>query len=54
VRALLDDRDLERETFRLFRMHADGSGWELIVRLPFAPRHIDWGSGPSAPGRQSG
>jgi Tol biopolymer transport system component len=36
--------NLERKTFRLFRMHPDGSGRELIATLPFAPRSIDWGS----------
>jgi Tol biopolymer transport system component len=35
--------NLGRETFRLFRMHPDGSGRELIATLPFAPRSIDWG-----------
>jgi Tol biopolymer transport system component len=38
--------NLERDSFRLFRMQPDGSGRELIARLPFAPRHIDWGSRP--------
>lgn len=38
--------DLERESFRLFKMHPDGSDRTLIARLPFAPRGIDWGPQP--------
>jgi Tol biopolymer transport system component len=35
--------NLERERFALFKIRPDGSDRTLIARLPFAPRHIDWG-----------
>jgi Tol biopolymer transport system component len=38
--------NLEREQFRLFKFHPDGSHRELIARLPFAPRGSDWGPDP--------
>jgi Tol biopolymer transport system component len=37
-------QDPDNETFRLFKMHPDGSDRTLITRLPFSPRFIDWGS----------
>lgn len=40
--------NLERESFRLLKMHPDGSDRTLIAKLPFAPRGVDWGSRPSA------
>ena len=39
--------NLVTERFRLFKMRPDGSNRTLIADLPFAPRHIDWGSPPS-------
>lgn len=36
--------NLERESFRLYKMRPDGSDRTLIARLPFAPRGSDWGS----------
>jgi Tol biopolymer transport system component len=41
-------QDPDNETFRLFKMHPDGSDRTLIARLPFSPRFIDWGSQPAA------
>jgi Tol biopolymer transport system component len=38
--------NLERENYRLFKVHPDGSDRTLIAKLPFAPRGIDWGSRP--------
>jgi Tol biopolymer transport system component len=38
--------NLERESFKLFKMHPDGTGRELIAKLPFAPRQVDWGPQP--------
>jgi Tol biopolymer transport system component len=37
-------QDVNREGFRLMKMHPDGSGRTVIAKLPFAPRFIDWGS----------
>jgi Tol biopolymer transport system component len=34
-------------TFRLMRMHPDGTDRSVIARLPFSPRFIDWGSKPN-------
>ena len=39
--------NLVTERFQLFKMRPDGSHRTLIADLPFAPRHIDWGSPPS-------
>lgn len=39
--------NLATERFQLFKMRPDGSNRTLIADLPFAPRHIDWGSPPS-------
>jgi Tol biopolymer transport system component len=39
--------NLKRERFALLKMRPDGSERTLIARMPFAPRHIDWG--PSQP-----
>ena len=36
----------DRERFRLFKMHPDGTHRKLIKRLPFAPRFSDWGPRP--------
>jgi Tol biopolymer transport system component len=36
----------DRERFRLFKMHPDGTHRKLIKKLPFAPRTIDWGPQP--------
>jgi Tol biopolymer transport system component len=33
----------DRERFRMFKMHPDGTHRKLIKRLPFAPRFSDWG-----------
>jgi dipeptidyl aminopeptidase/acylaminoacyl peptidase len=38
--------NLERESFRLFKMHPDGTHRKLIKRLPFSPRGNDWGPQP--------
>jgi Tol biopolymer transport system component len=38
--------NLERESFRLYKMRPDGSDRTFISRLPFAPRGSDWGSQP--------
>jgi Tol biopolymer transport system component len=35
--------NLERESFRLFKMHPDGSHRQLIRAMPFSPRQNDWG-----------
>lgn len=40
-------QDPDNETFRLLKMHPDGSDRTLIARLPFSPRFIDWGSQPA-------
>jgi Tol biopolymer transport system component len=34
----------QRETYGLYKMRPDGSDKTLIKALPFAPRHMDWGS----------
>ena len=36
----------DRERFRLFKMHPDGTHRKLIKRLPFAPRFSDWAPRP--------
>jgi Tol biopolymer transport system component len=38
--------NLERESFRLFKMHPDGTHRKLIKKLPFSPRGSDWGPRP--------
>jgi Tol biopolymer transport system component len=38
--------NVEKKRFRLYRMHPDGTHRELIKRLPFAPRAVDWGPRP--------
>lgn len=38
--------NLERESFRLFRMHPDGTHRKLIRKFPFASRNSDWGARP--------
>jgi hypothetical protein len=38
--------NVEREKYRLLKVRPDGSSRMLVSRLPFAPRHIDWGSRP--------
>jgi len=38
--------NLERESFRLFKMHPDGTHRKLIKKLPFSPRGNDWGPRP--------
>ncbi len=38
--------ELESEEFGLYKMRPDGSHQRLIASLPFAPRHIDWGTNP--------
>jgi Tol biopolymer transport system component len=38
--------NLERESFRLFRMHSDGTHRKLIRKFPFASRNSDWGARP--------
>jgi Tol biopolymer transport system component len=35
--------NLDHERFALFKIRPDGSDRTLIARMPFAPRHIDWG-----------
>ena len=39
---------LDTETFRLVKMRPDGTHKTVIATLPFAPRHIDWGSRPGS------
>jgi Tol biopolymer transport system component len=41
-------QDPDRETFKLVKMHPDGSDLTVIARLSFSPRFIDWGSQPAA------
>jgi Tol biopolymer transport system component len=36
--------NVERESFRLFRMHPDGTHRKLIRKFPFASRNSDWGA----------
>jgi Tol biopolymer transport system component len=38
--------NLKARTFRLYRMHPDGSHRVLVARLPFSPRQPDWGRRP--------
>jgi Tol biopolymer transport system component len=38
----------ERERFRLFKIHPDGSGRTFIAEMAFSPFFIDWGSLPEA------
>jgi Tol biopolymer transport system component len=38
--------NLEKERFRLYKMHPDGTHRKLIRSLPFAPRFADWGPRP--------
>jgi Tol biopolymer transport system component len=38
--------NLERESFRLFKMHPDGTHRKLIRKFPFASRNSDWGARP--------
>jgi len=38
--------NLKTRTFRLYRMHPDGSHRVLVARLPFSPRQPDWGRRP--------
>ena len=40
--------NVERERFWLYKMRPDGSNRRLIARLPFAPRHMDWGPLPTS------
>jgi Tol biopolymer transport system component len=35
--------NLKRGSFRLYKMHPDGSHRKLIKKLPFAFRTVDWG-----------
>ena len=35
--------NLARKSFRLYKMHPDGTHHVLIARLPFSPREADWG-----------
>lgn len=35
--------NLAKKSYRLYKMHPDGSRHVLLARLPFSPRHIDWG-----------
>lgn len=35
--------NVAKKSYRLYKMHPDGSGHVLLARLPFSPRHIDWG-----------
>ena len=35
--------NLARKSFRLYKMHPDGTRHVLIARLPFSPREADWG-----------
>ncbi len=41
-------QDPESRTFRLVKMHPDGSDRTVIATLPFSPRFIDWGSVPGS------
>lgn len=34
---------LETDTYKLMRMHPDGTHKQVVATLPYAPRHIDWG-----------
>jgi Tol biopolymer transport system component len=38
--------NLEKERFRLYKMHPDGTHRRLIKRMHFAPRFVDWGPRP--------
>jgi Tol biopolymer transport system component len=38
--------NVERESFRLFKMHPDGTHRKLIRKFPFASRNSDWGPRP--------
>jgi Tol biopolymer transport system component len=38
--------NLDRGTFRIFKMHSDGSDRTRIASLPFSPRFLDWGAQP--------
>lgn len=40
--------NLEKNSFKLVKMHPDGSGRTLIAKLPFAPRGSDWGPRPTS------
>jgi Tol biopolymer transport system component len=35
-----------KKSYRLYKMHPDGSRHALVARLPFAPRYLDWGPRP--------
>ena len=35
--------NLEQESYRMVKVHPDGTGRTLIARLPFSPRGMDWG-----------
>ena len=35
--------NVAKKSYRLYKMHPDGSRHVLLARLPFSPRHIDWG-----------
>jgi len=39
--------NLDKDSFRLLKMHPDGSHRTLIAKLPWAPRGIDWGPRPT-------
>jgi Tol biopolymer transport system component len=38
----------DRERFRLFKIHPDGTGRSFIKEFPFSPFFIDWGSQPQS------
>jgi Tol biopolymer transport system component len=38
--------NIEQESFRLFKMHPDGTHRKLIRKFPFASRNSDWGPRP--------
>ena len=42
-RVVLRVENVAKKFYRLYKMHPDGSRHILIARLPFSPRHIDWG-----------
>jgi Tol biopolymer transport system component len=38
--------NVAKRSYRLLKMHPDGTGLVLLARLPFSPRHLDWGPRP--------
>ena len=40
--------NVARKSYRLYKMHPDGRRNVLLARLPFRPRHIDWGARPGS------